>query len=75
MHDAHVQAPWRSCGNWLQSAMREELTALGFGRVSRVTVQRMRLTYRKQGMWGLDHRTTRGPSSAGRQDERAGSKE
>ncbi|BET45103.1 DDE-type integrase/transposase/recombinase [Kitasatospora aureofaciens] len=54
-----------------EQAKAEELTALGFARVSRTTVQRMRLAYRKQGLWGLvDHRTTRGPSPSGRQDER-----
>lgn len=52
-------------------AKAEELTALGFGRVSRTTVQRMRLAYRKQGLWGLlDHRTTRASSPTGRSDER-----
>lgn len=50
-----------------EQAKAEELTALGFARVSRTTVQRMRLAYRKQGLWGLvDHRTTRGPSPSGR---------
>lgn len=55
-----------------EQAKARELTALGFGRVSRSTVQRMRLAYRKQGLWGLvDHRTTRGLSgNGGRQDER-----
>ncbi|MFI6093850.1 Mu transposase C-terminal domain-containing protein [Streptomyces sp. NPDC051218] len=54
-----------------EQAKAEELTALGFGRVSRTTVQRMRLAYRKQGLWGLlDHRTTRTPSPTGRSDER-----
>ncbi|MFD3456997.1 Mu transposase C-terminal domain-containing protein [Streptomyces sp. NPDC058691] len=62
-------------GRWTlaerEAAKARELTALGFGRVSRTTVQRMRLAYRKQGLWGLvDHRTTRGPSPTGRQDER-----
>ncbi|WP_343067219.1 hypothetical protein [Streptomyces rectiverticillatus] len=54
-----------------EQAKARELTTLGFGRVSRSTVQRMRLAYRRQGLWGLvDHRTTRGPSgSGGRQDE------
>ncbi|MET8406323.1 hypothetical protein [Streptomyces sp900116325] len=33
-----------------EQAKAEELTALGFGRVSRTTVQRMRLAYRKQGL-------------------------
>ncbi|MFF4533771.1 transposase [Streptomyces sp. NPDC001407] len=54
-----------------EQAKAQELTALGFGRVSRTTVQRMRLAYRKQGLWGLvDHRTTRSPNGGGRQDER-----
>ncbi|MFG2918991.1 transposase [Kitasatospora sp. NPDC048298] len=54
-----------------ERAKAEELTALGFGRISRSTVQKMRLDYRKQGLWGLiDHRSTRGPSPAGRTDER-----
>ncbi|SHN35660.1 integrase catalytic domain-containing protein [Streptomyces yunnanensis] len=54
-----------------EKAKAEELTALGFGRVSRTTVQRMRLAYRKQGLWGLlDHRTTRASSPTGRADER-----
>lgn len=34
-------------------------------------MQRIRLAYRKQGLWGLvDHRTTRTPNPAGRTDER-----
>ncbi|TWF92340.1 Mu transposase-like protein [Streptomyces brevispora] len=54
-----------------EQAKAEELTALGFSRVSRTTVQRMRLAYRKQGLWGLlDHRTTRASSPTGRSDER-----
>ncbi|MFD7262200.1 Mu transposase C-terminal domain-containing protein [Streptomyces sp. NPDC059874] len=54
-----------------EQAKAAELTALGFAKVSRTTVQRMRLAYRKQGLWGLiDHRSTRGPAPAGRQDER-----
>ena len=54
-----------------EQAKAAELTALGFGRISRTTVQRMRLAYRKQGLWGLvDHRTTRGASPTGRADER-----
>ncbi|WP_374109123.1 Mu transposase C-terminal domain-containing protein [Streptomyces sp. CC228A] len=54
-----------------EQAKAEELTALGFGRVSRTTVQRMRLAYRKQGLWGLlDRRTTRASSPTGRSDER-----
>ncbi|WP_369780698.1 Mu transposase C-terminal domain-containing protein [Streptomyces sp. R33] len=54
-----------------EQAKAAELTALGFAKVSRATIQRMRLAYRKQGLWGLiDHRTTRGPAPAGRQDGR-----
>ncbi|WP_319119514.1 MULTISPECIES: hypothetical protein [unclassified Streptomyces] len=54
-----------------EQAKAEELTALGFGRVSRTTVQRMRLAYRKQGLWGLlNHRTTRASSPTGRADKR-----
>ncbi|MDQ8708324.1 DDE-type integrase/transposase/recombinase [Streptomyces sp. LHD-70] len=57
-----------------EQAKARELTSLGFGRVSRSTVQRMRLAYRKQGLWGLiDHRTARSPKGGdggGRQDER-----
>ncbi|WP_405680192.1 transposase [Streptomyces sp. NBC_01238] len=54
-----------------EEAKAAELTAIGFGAVSRTTVQRMRLAYRKHGLWGLvDHRTTRRPSPTGRTDER-----
>lgn len=54
-----------------EQAKAAELTASGFGRISRTTVQRMRLAYRKHGLWGLvDHRTTRRPSPAGRADAR-----
>ncbi|MDJ1645219.1 Mu transposase C-terminal domain-containing protein [Streptomyces pakalii] len=54
-----------------ERAKAAELTALGFARVSDRTVQKMRLAYRKQGLWGLvDHRSTRGRSGGGRQDER-----
>ncbi|WP_326589279.1 Mu transposase C-terminal domain-containing protein [Streptomyces brevispora] len=54
-----------------EEAKAAELTAIGFGPVSRTTVQRMRLAYRKQGLWGLvDHRTTRRPVPTGRTDER-----
>ncbi|MEW2489324.1 Mu transposase C-terminal domain-containing protein [Streptomyces sp. NPDC048411] len=54
-----------------EEAKAAELTAIGFGPVSRTTVQRMRLAYRKQGLWGLvDHRTTRRPHPTGRTDER-----
>ncbi|MEU4120536.1 Mu transposase C-terminal domain-containing protein [Kitasatospora sp. NPDC028055] len=64
-------APERYTPAQREQAKAEELTALGFGRISRSTVQKMRLDYRKQGLWGLvDHRSSRGPSLAGRTDER-----
>ncbi|MGW4651510.1 transposase [Kitasatospora sp. NPDC004289] len=54
-----------------EQAKAEELTALGWPKVSRATVVRMRANYRRQGLWGLvDHRTTRGSSRTGRADER-----
>lgn len=54
-----------------EPAKASELTALGFAAVSRATVRRMRLAYRKQGLWGLvDHGTTLGPAPAGGRDER-----
>jgi hypothetical protein len=55
------------------AAKAKELTALGFPRVTRTTVERMRLAYRKQGLWGLvDKRTvpTRGRHPTGYADER-----
>ncbi|MGW3263185.1 hypothetical protein [Streptomyces sp. NPDC001056] len=40
-------------------AKAAEPTAIGFGPVSRTSVQRMRLGCREQGLWGLvDSRTT-----------------
>lgn len=52
-----------------EQSKAEELTALRVGRVSRTTVQRVRLACGKQ--WGLlDHRTTRASSPTGRSDER-----
>ncbi|MBI0298949.1 Mu transposase C-terminal domain-containing protein [Streptomyces sp. PRKS01-29] len=54
-----------------EAAKARELTGLGWARVSRSTVQRMRLVYGRQGLWGLvDKRHLRGPSPAGRADER-----
>ena len=54
-----------------EEAKARELAALGWTRVSRTTVQRMRLVYRRQGLWGLvDKRHLRGPSPTGRADER-----
>lgn len=53
------------------AAKARELTALGFPRVTRTTVERMRLAYRRQGLWGLvDKRTVRSSSPTGRADER-----
>ncbi|MFJ1878661.1 hypothetical protein [Streptomyces sp. KS_5] len=47
------------------------MTTIGIEAVSRTTVQRMPLAYRKAGPAGLvDHRTTRRPSPTGRIDER-----
>lgn len=54
-----------------EAAKARELAALGWSRVSRTTVQRMRLVYGRQGLWGLvDKRHLRGPSPTGRADER-----
>ncbi len=50
-----------------ERAKAEELTALGFARVSRTTVQRMRLAYRKQGLWGSS--TTAPPAAPAPPDE------
>jgi len=51
-------------------AKAQELTAVGFGRITRTKVQRMRLEYRKKGLWGLvDHRSTRTHSPTGRADD------
>ncbi|MFF9788917.1 transposase [Streptomyces nigrescens] len=55
------------------AAKAKELTALGFPRVTRTTVERMRLSYRKQGLWGLvDKRAVpaRGRHPTGYADER-----
>ncbi|WP_329374429.1 transposase [Streptomyces sp. NBC_01483] len=52
-----------------EQAKADELTRLGWPRVSRATVRRMRARYHGQGLWGLIPR--RKPSSAtGRPDER-----
>ncbi|MFG3013781.1 hypothetical protein ACGFZB_25740 [Streptomyces cinerochromogenes] len=54
-----------------EAAKAQELTGLGWARVSRATVQRMRLVYGRQGLWGLvDKHHLRGPSPTGRTDER-----
>ncbi|MGP3974466.1 transposase [Streptomyces sp. 8N114] len=52
-----------------EQAKADELAALGWPKVSRATVRRMRARYRDQGLWGLIPR--RKPSSVtGRADER-----
>ena len=54
-----------------EQAKARELAALGWSRVSRTTVQRMRLVYRREGLWGLvDKRTRRTASPTGRTDQR-----
>ncbi|WP_432158871.1 transposase [Streptomyces sp. bgisy153] len=54
-----------------EHAKAQELAGLGWARVSRTTVQRMRLVYGRQGLWGLvDKRHLRAPSPTGRTDER-----
>lgn len=55
------------------AAKAKELAALGFARVTRTTVERMRHGYRKQGLWGLvDKRAVpaRGRHPTGYADER-----
>jgi transposase InsO family protein len=55
------------------AAKAKELAALGFARVTRTTVERMRHAYRKQGLWGLvDKRAVpaRGRHPTGYADER-----
>ncbi len=55
------------------AAKAQELAALGFARVTPTTVQRMRHSYRKQGLWGLvDKRVVpaRGRHPTGYADER-----
>ncbi len=54
-----------------EQAKAQELAALGWTKVSRTTVQRMRLVYRQEGLWGLvDKRTRRTASPTGRTDQR-----
>ncbi|KPI22260.1 hypothetical protein OV320_1671 [Actinobacteria bacterium OV320] len=54
-----------------EEAKARELAALGWTRASRTTVQRMRLVYQRQGLWGLvDKRHLRTFSPTGRTDER-----
>jgi transposase InsO family protein len=55
------------------TAKAQELATLGFARVTRTTVERMRHSYRKQGLWGLvDKRAVpaRGRHPTGYADER-----
>ncbi|MFF9336158.1 transposase [Streptomyces albogriseolus] len=54
-----------------EHAKAKELAALGWTKVSRPTVQRMRLAYQRQGLLGLvDKRSLRASSPSGRTDER-----
>ncbi|WP_440581256.1 transposase [Streptomyces sp. PT19] len=54
-----------------EHAKARELTALGWTKVSRPTVQRMRLANQRQGLLGLvDKRSLRSRSGTGRADER-----
>nr|WSW64724.1 Mu transposase C-terminal domain-containing protein [Streptomyces sp. NBC_00995]WSW71229.1 Mu transposase C-terminal domain-containing protein [Streptomyces sp. NBC_00995] len=54
-----------------EAAKARELAGLGWSRAGRATVQRMRLVYGRQGLWGLvDKRHLRSPSPTGRTDER-----
>ncbi|MFD9394891.1 transposase [Streptomyces sp. NPDC060000] len=64
-------------GRWTlaqrEAAKAREMTTLGFGAVAPTTVQRMRLVFRKQGLWGLvDKRAVpvRGRRPTGYADER-----
>ncbi|GGM24073.1 hypothetical protein GCM10010129_80600 [Streptomyces fumigatiscleroticus] len=53
------------------AAKARELTALGWPKASRATVQRMRLAYHRHGLLGLvDKRSLRTPSPTGRTDPR-----
>ncbi|MGW6489343.1 transposase [Streptomyces sp. NPDC055056] len=52
-----------------EQAKADELAGLGWRRVSRATVRRMRARYHRQGLWGLiPHRKP--PSATGKADER-----
>ncbi|MFH8520479.1 transposase, partial [Streptomyces gelaticus] len=56
-----------------EAVKAREMTALGFTQVTRATVQKMRLVYRRHGLWGLvDKRTVavRGRRPTGYADER-----
>lgn len=59
-----VPRPAYDPGRWTlaerEQAKAEELAGLGWSRVSRATVQKMRLDYRRQGLWGVvDKRSMR----------------
>jgi hypothetical protein len=54
-----------------EQAKADELASMGWARVSRATVQKMRLDYRRQGLWGVvDKRSMRQSAGRGRGDER-----
>lgn len=75
--DGQTMRPEYDPGRWTlaqrDAAKAQELAALGFARVTRTTVERMRYAYRKQGLWGLvDKRVVpaRGRHPTGYADER-----
>lgn len=73
--DGGVPRPEYDPGRWTlamrEQAKAEELAGMGWSRVSRATVQKMRLDYRKQGLWGVvDKRSMRQTAGRGRGDER-----
>ncbi|CAM5548771.1 Transposase OS=Streptomyces antimycoticus OX=68175 GN=SSPO_001660 PE=4 SV=1 [Streptomyces antimycoticus] len=76
-HEGQAMRPEHDPERWTlaqrDAAKAKELTALGFTRVTRTTVERMRHAYRKQGLWGLvDKRTVpaQGRHPTGYADER-----
>ncbi|WP_079184950.1 Mu transposase C-terminal domain-containing protein [Streptomyces uncialis] len=76
-HDGQTMRPEYDPERWTlaqrDAAKAKELAALGFARVTRTTVERMRHAYRKQGLWGLvDKRAVpaRGRHPTGYADER-----
>ncbi|BBA95234.1 putative transposase [Actinacidiphila reveromycinica] len=73
--DGGVPRPQYDPARWTlaqrEQAEADELAGLGWTRVSRATVQKMRLDYRKQGLWGVvDKRSMRQTAGRGRGDER-----
>ncbi|MEU3962797.1 transposase [Streptomyces buecherae] len=75
--DSQTMRPQYDPDRWTlaqrDAAKAQELAALGFARVTPTTVQRMRHSYRKQGLWGLvDKRVVpaRGRHPTGYADER-----